>query len=246
MKLFKIIEANDESEVNTLASMHHLRWKVFSQELHWSVGLQTFNRMEFDEYDNTGTYYIVRLNDYGIVDATCRLMPTSKPYMLEEHYAHFVSNEAMPKSDTVWEFSRTCASAEARAERGTNVTAQLITAAIEFGLVHNVQQYISLTTDNVFPLLRRIVGWDSAPMGERLATPDDYSYSLKHSVSYDMLNHIRARHHIDAPLIYDFDENFQQIRSVWNDSTFIQQNRYAHPAGSNGFPSGYNCSPVIS
>lgn len=38
MSNFRLIRANDESQVEILASMHHLRWEVFSKELKWTVG----------------------------------------------------------------------------------------------------------------------------------------------------------------------------------------------------------------
>src|SRR5690606_41965654 len=90
MHQFHVLQAgnNDPKSQNLFESMHHLRWDVFYNELGWRVGLNVpeGSEMEFDEYDCMGTYYIVRTNPEGEVDATCRLMKTSVPYMIQQHY----------------------------------------------------------------------------------------------------------------------------------------------------------------
>lgn len=205
MYIFKLLKANDEDNQDLLASMHHLRWCVFYKKLKWSVGLQLHNCMEFDEYDTEGAYYIVRVNPDNKVDAACRLIPTTRPYMLADHYAHFIENEPVPNSDDIWEFTRICASPEAIKSSNGKITAQLIAAAMEFGLVHGIKNYISLTTDALYPMLKRSVGWDPVPLGEKQPTPDDIAYSLKYTVSKPMLDHIKARNKINAPLLFNFD-----------------------------------------
>jgi len=223
MHYFKLIKANNEADADLLASMHKLRWDVFHKELNWSVGLKTHNCMEFDEYDADGVLYIVRINGKNKVDAMCRLMPTTMPYMLEEHYSHFVSYEPVPKDATVWEISRTCASQEARKNSNGTATAQIIAAAIEFGLANNIKQYVSLTTATVYSVLRRYVGWDSTPLGEKLATADDVSYSLKHTVSQEMLDRICQKNNFLTPFLFDFDENLTY--ETLNDNSFVRENQ---------------------
>ncbi|PWG78859.1 acyl-homoserine-lactone synthase [Pararcticibacter amylolyticus] len=217
MSNFRLIRANDESQVEILASMHHLRWEVFSKELKWTVGLQTFNCMEHDIYDKDGSVYIVRVNDELKVDACCRLMPTSRPYMLGEHYSHFIMHEPIPNSDRIWEISRTCASQEAR--RGsTSITAQLIAASIEFGLTNKIESFISLTSTRLYPILKRVVGWDSCCLGNAMITnfeDNNESYALKHPVSYEALKIIRNKNHFSEPFLFDVDRDLLNVTSVY-------------------------------
>ena len=246
MTNFKLIKANTEENVDLLASMHNLRWNVFHKELKWSKGLRLYNCMEFDEYDNDGAYYIVRVNERNKVDATCRLMPTSKPYMLADHYPEFIEREPIPKTDDVWEFSRTCASEEARISSGGKITAQLIAAAIEFGLVKNIKSYISLTTDTLYPMLKRAVGWDPQPLGQKRATPDDESYSLKYTVSYEMLEQIRKRNKIEGPLIFQFNSTLGDIQELPYEQHRFKENAAAFSNPQSGFIGGNDVHPFIS
>ena len=248
MYAFRVLQANSEEDADLLASMHHLRWGVFHKELKWSVGLRICNCMEFDEYDTDGTFYIVRVNEKNKVDATCRLMPTTKPYMLDEHYSHFIETEPPPHNDEVWEFSRTCAHPEARSNTDGKITAQLIAAAVEFGLVRGVKNYISLTTDTLYPMLKRMVGWDPMLLGEKKPTPDDISYPLKYTVSYSMLEQLRKKNKIGGPLLYSFDETLMNPKELWHDNIAIQEDGKGSIIipGTTGFSGRSDIGPVIS
>lgn len=212
MYKFQVIEAGDQNKALILDSMHRLRCDVFHKELKWSVGLDIIDDMEFDEYDRPGTYYIVRINPDGVVDATCRLMSTHASYMIKDHYPEFVQYEEVPSSRDVWEISRTCVSEESR--KDGRAMAQIICAAIEFGLVKGFKNYVSLTTDKLYPMLLRTVGWDPKLLGPKLPTPDDMSYSLKYSVTLEILEHLRQKNKIFMPLVFSFDDHIENIKEI--------------------------------
>ncbi len=163
--------------------------------------------MEFDQYDCPNTFYIVHVDPSGDVDATCRLNPTNKPYMIAEHYPEFIENVPLPHSESVWEISRFCASEQARRESNGRITGQLIAAAIEFGLTQHITNYVALATDTVLPVIRRLAGWDPTPLGQRRATPDDFAYSVLYTVSHDMLESIRRKNNINGYLLFDVRPN---------------------------------------
>ena len=62
---FRLIKANNLENSIILGSMHALRRQVFLDELKWTAGLQVIHDMEFDEYDQPNTYYIVHLDTRG-------------------------------------------------------------------------------------------------------------------------------------------------------------------------------------
>lgn len=208
--LFQAITANDEKNVNILASMHHLRWTVFHQELRWSVGLHNYNCMEFDDYDQPYATYIVRTNPDNEVDACCRLIPTDRPYMLAERYPEFIETMDIPKSPQVWEATRFAATNEARKQSQGKIMAQMIASMIEFGLQNDITNYISLTTDNVAPILKKS-GWDSRPVGQKRPTPDDNAYALIHTVSEEMLHRVREKNSLPVNLLSNIREITAQI-----------------------------------
>lgn len=199
---FYVIQANDPDNLELLESMHQLRFEVFCKELNWSKGLQVSDSMEFDEYDCENAYYIVRVNESNRVDATCRLISTTSPYMIDEHYAQFIDEQTPPHNRCIWEISRFCASNEARISTKGKISGQLIAAAIEFGLENGVKNYIALATDTVLPIIRRYSGWDPTPLGKRLKTPDDHSVCVLYTVSQEMLAHIRRKNDIRTPLLH--------------------------------------------
>lgn len=213
--IFMVIKGGQPQYYDLLASMHKLRWEVFKNELQWSAGLNTIRKMEYDEYDLPNVDYIVRLTPDGDVDATCRLMPTSGPYMIADHYADFIKDIPLPRSKKIWEISRFCASTSARTESNGRVTGELIAAAIEFGMAHGVQNYIALASDYVLPVVRRLGGWDPKPLGDRKATPDDHAYSVIYSVDKDMLNNVRIKNKISRTLLPLYaNENIAPTQSI--------------------------------
>ncbi len=204
---FWLIQANNLENSITLASMHSLRRTVFIDELQWTAGLQVIRDMEFDEYDQPDTYYIIHLDKKGEVDAACRLNPTSKPYMIAEHYPEFVEDIPLPHSNTIWEISRFCASKQARTDSKGRITGQLIAAALEFGLAKGVTNYVALATDHLLPIIKRIGGWDPTPLGPKKHTPNDVSYSVIYTVSQAMLEHVRKKNHISGALLFEIQTN---------------------------------------
>ena len=200
---FRLIQANSLENSTILASMHSLRCQVFHHELHWTTGLNITDGKEFDQYDQLDTTYIVRIDANGDVDASCRLIPTSKPYMIAEHYPEFVEKIPIPHYDDIWEISRFCASEKARKDSKGRITGQLIAAAIEFGLTRNIKNYVALATDSIVPVIRRIAGWDPRVLGERRGTPNDFSYSVLYTVSPEMLKSVRQKNNINGYLLFD-------------------------------------------
>ena len=201
---FCILEANDEGRAELLASMHHLRWQVFHQELQWTEGLMIRNCMEFDQYDCAYAKYIVRINPYSQVDACCRLIPTDKPYMLAEHYPHFIQTQPIPHDARIWEISRVAVSKTLREQTRSRILPQLIAAMLEYGLASGIDSFVSLTTDHLVPALES-AGWDSAPLGKKGSTPNDKCYALIQTVSADMLMRIRPLHSIPGQLLHELD-----------------------------------------
>ena len=202
-KGFRLLRGNYLKDSALLADMHILRHQIFKEELGWTVGLQEILGMEFDEYDRPDTIYIVHLNEKGRVDAACRLISTLRPYMIADHYKEFVTKIALPKTNKVWEISRFCASSSARILSNGKISGQLIAAAIEFGIVNGIQNYIALATDTILPVIRRYSGWDPTPVGEKNKTPDDDAYSVLYTVNHEILKKIRQKNFIETFLLFE-------------------------------------------
>jgi acyl homoserine lactone synthase len=178
-------------------SILKLRYDVFVTELKWHGGLNIYGNSEMDQYDTFNATYLYSIDENNEVNATCRLIPTTKPYMLNEIYPHSISNIQIPCTDKIWEISRFCASVDLRHKTKNKITALIVAAIIEFGLKNNIQNYIALATDSILPVIRRFAGWDPTPIGELIATPDDNSYAIIYTVSNAMLNQVKMKAGID-------------------------------------------------
>lgn len=178
-------------------SILQLRHDVFVKELKWSEGLQIKENTEVNQYDTSDATYLYFADESNKVRATCRLIPTTKPYMLKEVYPQAIIDIKIPISDNVWEITRFCASIDLRRETKNKITGILVAAIIEFGLKNNIQNYVALATDSILPVIRLFAGWDPTPIGKLIQTPDDNSYAIIYTVSEGMLIRVKNKVGID-------------------------------------------------
>ena len=85
----------------------HYRHKIFVERLGWP--LQTQDGLELDQFDRNDTVYVIAQNDNAEVVGCARLLPTTRPYLLEEVFPHLLNGLPPPRSPDVWELSRFCA-----------------------------------------------------------------------------------------------------------------------------------------
>jgi len=82
------------------------RYEVFVKRLCWQLpDADAAGAIEWDRFDRTDTVHVVSLDAAGQICGCARLMPTTKPYLLQTLQAH-ASNLALPCCPSVWELSR--------------------------------------------------------------------------------------------------------------------------------------------
>jgi len=87
-----------------LAGMGGYRHKVFIQKLGWQ--LQCEDGLEYDQFDRDNTFYVAATDDEGAVIGTARLLPTTRPYLLNTVFPQLMNGLDLPHSDDIWELSR--------------------------------------------------------------------------------------------------------------------------------------------
>ncbi|WP_095211816.1 acyl-homoserine-lactone synthase [Burkholderia sp. ABCPW 11] len=86
------------------------RYEVFVKRLGWQLpNADALSATEWDHFDRGDTIHVVLLDPMEQVCGCARLMPTTKPYLLQTLHAHS-PNCVLPVSPTVWELSRFAAS----------------------------------------------------------------------------------------------------------------------------------------
>ncbi|MEK8034743.1 acyl-homoserine-lactone synthase [Ideonella sp. DXS29W] len=87
-----------------LADMGRYRYRVFVGKLGWP--LQCDGDLEYDEFDREDTVYVVAQDPEGVVTGTARLLPTTRPYLLQKAFRNLWGGNELPDCHTVWELSR--------------------------------------------------------------------------------------------------------------------------------------------
>lgn len=134
------------------------RFQVFVEELGWK--LDTNNGIELDQFDRPDTQYIVARDEYEQIIGCARLLPTTKPYLLEEVFPQLLNGKKPPKSEEVWELSRFTAlnlnnqDSIQPNQLSSKSTLQLLDKVIEYAKQHGAKRLISVSPIGVERLLR--------------------------------------------------------------------------------------------
>ena len=125
----------------TWISHHRLRHRLFVERQRWDV--PSVHGLEHDEFDTPAAQYLVWTDEAGEVRGVARLLPTSRPYMVQKLWPELVDGE-LPESDTVWEATRFgCDQALGPVARRRAV-AEMLCAMQEFGLANGIGRYLAV------------------------------------------------------------------------------------------------------
>ncbi len=104
--IFVVQEWNANEHVGLLDSMYRLRARVFRDKLGWDV--QVRSGLERDRFDDESPVYVIHTDELGVVDGSCRLLPTTGPTLLSETFADTLPDAAFLSAPSIWECTRFC------------------------------------------------------------------------------------------------------------------------------------------
>lgn len=81
------------------------RHKVFVEHLGWEK-LHSKNNREEDQFDGTDTIYVMAEDERCNVIGCCRILPTTRPYLLGDVFPELLDTIRPPCSQQIWELSR--------------------------------------------------------------------------------------------------------------------------------------------
>jgi len=118
-------------EANALRAMFVARKEVFIDLLGWDVPVIA-GLFEIDQFDAPFARYVIILDDDGRHRASARLLPTTRPHLLDQFFSE-LSDEELPRGPQVFEITRFCLdrhqnAAERRKARDALVSSLAITA----------------------------------------------------------------------------------------------------------------------
>lgn len=95
-----------ELNPNEAAALGRYRHRIFIERLGWTLPALEAS-IERDQYDRDDTVYVLARGDDGVVHGCARLLRTTRPYLLKEHFAALLEDGMRaPDSPDVWELSR--------------------------------------------------------------------------------------------------------------------------------------------
>lgn len=144
---------------NPIASMFELRFRSVIERQEWDV--PSWQRMEYDDFDNPATTYFVWRDEKDVVRGCARLYPTDRPYMLKKAFEFLVTNDTLPKNDmTIWEGSRLCVDKELSPEQRKRIIHELSVAYMEYGLANGIKKIIGVMLPAYWRSVYIASGWD--------------------------------------------------------------------------------------
>lgn len=135
------------------------RHRIFVEQLGWRLP-GADEHFERDQYDRDDTVYVVAHDETGAICGCARLLPTSRPYLLQELFPGLlIDGMVPPRSEYVWELSRFAASTADGTfgdDAGAWAVRPMLASVVECAVKLGARQLIGVTFLSMERLFRRI------------------------------------------------------------------------------------------
>ncbi len=189
--------------IDELAEMHRLRYRIFKERLGWDV--EVSGEMEIDEFDACRPAYLLQKDDDGRIQGCVRLLPTTGPTMLQETFPVLLDGEPAPACRWVWESSRFGVDLGSRAKKtGRSIaraTFELFAGMIEFGLMHQLMDIVTVTDARMERILCR-ANWPLRRLGSPRAIGKTLAVAGYLEVSRQRLARVREAGCLSGAVIH--------------------------------------------
>lgn len=128
-------------------SHHRLRHRLFVERQAWQV--PTYNRLEYDQFDTPAAKYLVWLDGRGQARGVARLIPTTRPYMVEALWPDLVAGD-LPHTAAIWEATRFGCDRNLDPMTRRAVVSELICGCQEYGLANGIESYLGVMPTAIF------------------------------------------------------------------------------------------------
>ena len=131
---------NISKNADLFYSQFQLRNREYLERQRYSV--KNYEGMEFDEYDNLSTQYIVYTEDNKTVLGLSRFTPIETGCMLKEHFPELVDDHTLFEKPNIWEGTRCTIDSSLPADLRRKICVALACGYVEFGLHVGADQII--------------------------------------------------------------------------------------------------------
>lgn len=142
---------------DALASQARLRYRVFVERR--SLEHLHFDGLEYDEFDTPAAVYLVWRDDRQIVRGLARLLPTTRPYMLQHYWPYLVASGTPPVSRDIWEVTRVCVDKGWTGRNRLRIFPELMCAVQEFFRLNGIRAMIGVTRMHLLTTFFQNIEW---------------------------------------------------------------------------------------
>lgn len=104
MKQILITDRNHHIHLELIEKCYRFRHEFFVNVMKWEA-LRRSDKRDIDQFDIPGIAHVVGV-DMGEVFSYSRLLPTTRPHLLDTIYPHMLEGNPEPVGDTIWEWTR--------------------------------------------------------------------------------------------------------------------------------------------
>ncbi len=148
---------------DTYPNLLRCRYREFVERQHYRV--PSYNGMEYDEYDTPAAVYLVWKDADGNIRAGKRIHPTSRPYMIKDHWPNAVRCVPLPNSTYIWEASRFFIDRDLDQILRHQAHGEILCAMLELGLLYDITHYIAIAPPHLWDFTYRRYGWPAEIVG---------------------------------------------------------------------------------
>ena len=182
-----------------LMEMHHDRKQVFVDRFGWRLPAKG-SWLEVDQFDDDYAIYLLARSSEGRHRGSVRLLPSSRPHMLNTLFSHLCP-AGVPSGDDCWEISRLVTNpADATGTTVLKVHRLLALALVEFALDNGISRYTLVAESHRVPALLS-VGWQVTPLGLPTMVEGEQLQALQIDLEPDTLRDMRRRLRIERPVL---------------------------------------------
>lgn len=160
--MIHIVDYQSEADRRLLDTMFNDRKRLFVDLFGWDVPVVD-GQFEIDQFDTDQTVYIICADATGAHEASLRLMPTTRPHMLQDLFGHLCPG-GVPTGPTTWESTRLCLPQRHGAARRRELRNALISAMVDFAIARGIERLTGVLPD-AFRKEVLAMGWAAEPLG---------------------------------------------------------------------------------
>lgn len=180
-----------------LLEMHRQRKALFVDQMHWPLACE--EGLEIDQFDAPDSIYLLHFASSGELLASARLLPTSRPHLLDTVFPQLCA-AGVPKGADIWEATRFCPLPTLESEARHQLLGVIISGILEAGLIFGMRAVTFVAGAALKPLALQ-AGWRAEALGPTLRYKRDRVSACIAALDPEGLARVRQRFGLSGPVL---------------------------------------------